>query len=82
MANSDNVLRGGLTPKHVDVQELLATLVFEAQDAAVLKPSWPRGPGETSFVTPAREFELGFVELAPGRAFSARPAGASRSCCS
>jgi mannose-6-phosphate isomerase len=70
MANSDNVLRGGLTPKHVDVQELLATLVFEAQDAAVLKPTAP-GPGETSFVTPAREFELGFVELSPGRAFHA-----------
>ena len=28
MANSDNVLRGGLTPKHVDVPELLATLTF------------------------------------------------------
>ena len=28
MANSDNVLRGGLTPKHVDVPELLATLSF------------------------------------------------------
>ncbi len=70
MANSDNVLRGGLTPKHVDVQELMATLVFEAQEAAVLKPSAP-GPGETSFVTPAREFELGFVELSPGRAHSA-----------
>ena len=70
MANSDNVLRGGLTPKHVDVQELMATLVFEAQEAAVLKPDSP-GPGETSFVTPAREFELGFVELSPGRAHSA-----------
>jgi mannose-6-phosphate isomerase len=70
MANSDNVLRGGLTPKHVDVQELLATLVFEAQEATVLTPEAP-GPGESSFVTPAREFELGFVELAPGRAFAA-----------
>ena len=70
MANSDNVLRGGLTPKHVDVQELLATLVFEAQAAAVLKPEAP-APGETSFVTPAREFELGFVELTPGRSFLA-----------
>ena len=70
MANSDNVLRGGLTPKHVDVQELMATLVFEAQEAKVLKPEAP-GPGESSFVTPAREFELGFVELTPGRAFLA-----------
>lgn len=29
MANSDNVLRGGLTPKHVDVQELLKHIKFE-----------------------------------------------------
>ena len=28
MANSDNVMRGGLTPKHVDVDELLAILDF------------------------------------------------------
>ena len=29
MANSDNVLRGGLTPKHVDVPELLKVLRFD-----------------------------------------------------
>ncbi len=29
MANSDNVLRGGLTPKHIDVKELLEHIVFE-----------------------------------------------------
>ena len=33
MANSDNVLRGGLTPKHVDVPELLRVLHFEAGPA-------------------------------------------------
>ena len=31
MANSDNVLRGGLTPKHVDVPELLRVLDFGAR---------------------------------------------------
>ena len=31
MANSDNVLRGGLTPKHIDVDELLAVLDFTAE---------------------------------------------------
>jgi len=36
MAASDNVLRGGLTPKHVDVEELLAILRFE--------PGVPAGP--------------------------------------
>ena len=29
MANSDNVLRGGLTPKHIDVPELLKHVLFE-----------------------------------------------------
>jgi mannose-6-phosphate isomerase len=29
MSNSDNVLRGGLTPKHIDVDELMKNIVFE-----------------------------------------------------
>ena len=66
MANSDNVLRGGLTPKHVELEELLSTLVFEPQELVVLKPE-ALSPGETSFRTPAREFELGFLDIAPGR---------------
>jgi mannose-6-phosphate isomerase len=70
MANSDNVLRGGLTPKHVDVQELMAVLTFDAQPAELLKPQ-PDGPGESSFKTPAREFELGLLEIAPARPYTA-----------
>ncbi|WP_030672743.1 mannose-6-phosphate isomerase, class I [Streptomyces sp. NRRL B-1347] len=38
MANSDNVLRCGLTPKHVDVPELLRVVRFEATDPGVLRP--------------------------------------------
>ena len=37
MANSDNVLRGGLTPKHVDVAELLATLSFRDGHPSILE---------------------------------------------
>jgi mannose-6-phosphate isomerase len=37
MANSDNVLRGGLTPKHVDVAELLKTLSFESGAPKLIK---------------------------------------------
>jgi mannose-6-phosphate isomerase len=70
MANSDNVLRGGLTPKHVDLQELLATLVFDAHAPELLQAE-DSGPGEKSFRTPAREFELGFLEVAPHRPFTA-----------
>jgi mannose-6-phosphate isomerase len=39
MANSDNVLRGGLTPKHVAVPELLRTLTFHAGPIERLRPS-------------------------------------------
>jgi mannose-6-phosphate isomerase len=56
MANSDNVLRGGLTPKHVDVPELLRVLDFDASPAPVVA-------GETDGVltrydTVAEEFRL------------------------
>src|SRR5262249_28273231 len=38
MANSDNVLRGGLTPKHVDVPELLRVLDFEPVRDPIITP--------------------------------------------
>jgi mannose-6-phosphate isomerase len=38
MAPSDNVMRGGLTPKHVDVPELLRVLDFSAYPAPLLEP--------------------------------------------
>jgi mannose-6-phosphate isomerase len=38
MANSDNVLRGGLTPKHVDVPELLNTLTFDEKQLELHNP--------------------------------------------
>jgi mannose-6-phosphate isomerase len=72
MANSDNVLRGGLTPKHVDVPELLATLAFDGRSPEVLRPQ-EAGPGEWAYRTPAREFELGLVELLASRPYAAPP---------
>ncbi len=36
MANSDNVLRGGLTPKHIDTGELIKNIVFEACTPQIL----------------------------------------------
>lgn len=38
MANSDNVLRGGLTTKHIDVPELLAVTVAQPSPAPMLQP--------------------------------------------
>ena len=57
MANSDNVLRGGLTPKHVDVPELLRVLDFAARARRPCSP----GPADGAWVrydTPAEEFLL------------------------
>jgi mannose-6-phosphate isomerase len=73
MANSDNVLRGGLTPKYVDVPELLSILDFYP-----LKPSILEVPSDVgtlfSYPTAVREFSLHLVRgngkpisLEPGR---------------
>jgi len=69
MANSDNVLRGGLTPKHVDVPELLATLSFRDGAPPILEG---RATSETSreFETPAEEFMLERIEVSPGVPYS------------
>jgi mannose-6-phosphate isomerase len=73
MANSDNVLRGGLTPKHVDVPELQRVLRFEARAIA---PVPTRAQGiEVHYQTPAREFALSRIELAGTTAFEAAVSG-------
>jgi mannose-6-phosphate isomerase len=61
LANSDNVVRAGLTGKHLDVAELLA-LLDPAVDVPVLSP---RGlaDGIAWFDTPAPEFRLYLVDL-------------------
>lgn len=64
MANSDNVLRGGLTPKHVDVPELLRVLDFEATEVPRVAPE--RDGEELVYRTGATEFELSRLELGPG----------------
>jgi mannose-6-phosphate isomerase len=67
MAASDNVLRGGLTPKRVDVPELLAVLRFEPLADPVVRPR-RLGPGLVTWDTPAEEFVLHRAEpaQAPG----------------
>ncbi len=65
MANSDNVLRGGLTPKHVDAKELLSTLDFRDGRPPILEG---RAASETGreYETPAEEFALERIEVSPG----------------
>lgn len=62
MANSDNVLRGGLTPKHIDVPELLRITRFEALGVPFLEPVSTMF-GQEIFTPPFAEFQLQHIEL-------------------
>jgi len=64
MANSDNVLRGGLTQKHVDVPELTRVLDFHAGPVGILQGE-QRGSARV-YQTPAPEFELQSFHVLPG----------------
>ncbi|PRY27961.1 mannose-6-phosphate isomerase, class I [Pseudosporangium ferrugineum] len=64
MAASDNVLRGGLTPKRVDVDELLNVLRFEVLTDPILPPT-ALAPGVTTWQVPVREFALYRLDLGP-----------------
>ena len=63
MANSDNVLRGGLTPKHVDVPELLRVLDFAPASEATLRPKTSTDGMETVYETPAPEFSVSVLGI-------------------
>jgi mannose-6-phosphate isomerase len=57
MANSDNVLRGGLTPKHIDVTELLQHTLCDPVVPDILTPT-PAGNHWFIYPTPAPDFSL------------------------
>jgi mannose-6-phosphate isomerase len=61
MANSDNVLRGGLTAKHIDVPELMAVVDFTPLPDPLVTPTIT--PFGRSYPTPAPEFHLTRLDL-------------------
>ena len=64
MASSDNVLRGDLTPKFVDVPELLKTVVFASVGVPMLRAGVSE-LGQELYQPPFREFQLQRIELLP-----------------
>ena len=62
MANSDNVIRGGLTSKHIDLPELANILDFTPCIPDILTPEWIDGP-EKSYSVTAEEFMLSVISL-------------------
>ena len=65
MAASDNVLRGGLTPKHIDVAELERVLVFEETQVEHVKTR-ELAKGLVELETPVDDFILYRAELSGG----------------
>ncbi|WP_420579816.1 mannose-6-phosphate isomerase, class I [Reichenbachiella sp.] len=66
MANSDNVLRGGLTPKHVDVPELLKHVAFEETHPNIMQGELQADGLERIYKSPAPDFELSKIDLKNG----------------
>jgi mannose-6-phosphate isomerase len=66
MANSDNVLRGGLTPKHVDVAELLKHVAFDETHPNIMLGELQEDGLERIYKSPAPDFELSQISIAKG----------------
>ncbi|GAA4759776.1 mannose-6-phosphate isomerase, class I [Citricoccus nitrophenolicus] len=73
MASSDNVLRGGLTPKHVDIPELREVVAFESVPVPYCIPVSDRA-GHLVFRPPFEEFQVERLDLpaAEGSTLTAR----------
>jgi len=62
MANSDNVLRGGLTPKYIDVPELIKHTLFEGIVPNIMKGNEIR-KGEKNYPCPVPDFAISKIDL-------------------
>ncbi|MCY7421062.1 MAG: mannose-6-phosphate isomerase, class I [Chitinophagaceae bacterium] len=69
MANSDNVLRGGLTPKHIDVPELLKHTKFEGMVPRILRGE-KLASGEMNFDCPVEDFGISAIPLQSGKSYT------------
>jgi mannose-6-phosphate isomerase len=69
MANSDNVLRGGLTSKHRDIDELMRVLSFDEKIVDILLPQ-NQNKHAGCYRTSAEEFELSVISLGNGDSYT------------
>jgi mannose-6-phosphate isomerase len=70
MANSDNVLRGGLTPKHIDVPELMKHTLFEPVIPNIMQGE-NIGTVEKNYHCPVPDFDISKIELNAGNSYTA-----------
>lgn len=71
MVNSDNVLRGGLTPKHIDVAELLKHIDFKGIVPNILKGK-ENFDGELNYSLPVPDFGISELQLSNGHEYISR----------
>jgi mannose-6-phosphate isomerase len=64
MSNSDNVLRGGLTPKFIDVGELMKHIRFEAVSPEIMNGS--HDGMESKYICPVPDFSLSRITIPAG----------------
>ncbi len=69
MANSDNVIRGGLTPKHVDVPQLLKLITFQGITPTLVEGKAESTPHEFFYRSPSRDFGLSKIVLRKGERY-------------
>ena len=69
MANSDNVLRGGLTPKYIDVPELMKHTLFEGIVPNIMKGNEIR-TCEKNYPCPVPDFAISKIELNANTSYS------------
>ncbi|HFZ8993580.1 TPA: mannose-6-phosphate isomerase [Citrobacter freundii] len=63
MANSDNVLRAGLTPKYIDIPELIANVKFAPRPADTLLTTPVKNGAELDFPIPVDDFAFSLHDL-------------------
>lgn len=66
MANSDNVIRGGLTDKYINPEALIQVAHFRPRQPQILSPQCSKNGSSRQWLYPevAREFSLQIIELA------------------
>ncbi|PWI32688.1 mannose-6-phosphate isomerase, class I [Vibrio albus] len=66
MASSDNVLRSGLTPKYIDVEELVSCTRFEAKPLKTLLTQPEEQDGILAFPVPVDDFKFAIIQSTDG----------------
>jgi mannose-6-phosphate isomerase len=75
MANSDNVLRGGLTSKHIDVGELLKHTTFQGVVPNVMKGIM-LNDSEKTYPCPVADFGISLLEVEEGKQYASKSSSA------